>query len=149
MARHRTSWECRKRFAELFIRYGTTKAFSLNDIRDKGFDGKDIVTYLQRGFLIKTGTRVKSTADKRYGKINTYKVSAYGKVYAERFIIDPECDCWRTEGIKLAEKPPLPTPRPQKRMSPYIVSEWGATCSSKCRNEGGVSACESDIQRHT
>ncbi|OPZ48821.1 MAG: hypothetical protein BWY95_00545 [Bacteroidetes bacterium ADurb.BinA104] len=148
MTQHRTSWECRKRFAELFIRYGTSKAFSLNDIRDKGFDGKDIITYLQRGFLIKTGTRVKSTG-RHHGKINTYKVSPYGKVYAERFIMDPESDCWRTEGIKLAEKPPLPAPRPQKRMSPYIVSEWGATCSSKCRNEGGVSACESDIQRHT
>jgi hypothetical protein len=149
MTRHRTSWECRKRFAELFIRYGTTKAFSLNDIRDKGFDGKDIITYLQRGFIAKTGKKVKSTGSCKYSTINTYKVSKYGKVYAERFIMDPESDCWRTEGIKLAEKPPLPAPRPQKRMSPYIVSEWGATCSSKCRNEGGVSACESDIQRHT
>lgn len=148
MATHHTSWECRKRFAELFIRYGTTKAFSLNDIRDNGFDGKDIITYLQRKFIVKTGKRVKSAGAKRYGKINEYKVSAYGKVYAERFIIDPESDTWKTEGVKLLEKPPLPAPHPQHRMSPYIVADWGATCSSRCPNLGNGFACECDRNLH-
>lgn len=142
MAGNHTSWENRKKFAELLKIYGTTKEFSINDVRHLGHDSRTLIAYLMRKFIVKTGKKVKSTDTKNHEGVCVYRITDYGRVYAERYIMDPESDCWKTEGIKLSEKPPLPKPRPQKRMSPYIVSEWGATCSSKCLNED----TESDMQ---